>query len=151
MGVRLLETITPWDVAYVVRHMRQVDMNELIAFTGQSPYQVLEESVEHSAFTRLALRDGQPAALFGFVPLPTPGSAMPWMVGTPAASGDAANLTRIARRVIDEARQAFPYLVNFVDARNKAAVRWLRYMGFTVHDPEPQGVLGLPFHRFEMV
>jgi len=44
----------------------------------------------------------------------------------------------------------YSHLENWVDARNTKAINWLRWLGFTVHDPVPFGVAGLPFHRFDM-
>jgi hypothetical protein len=41
-------------------------------------------------------------------------------------------------------------LVNFVHAENTTSVRWLRRLGFTVHEAQAFGALGEPFHPFEM-
>ena len=41
-------------------------------------------------------------------------------------------------------------LLNFVDNRNIKAQNWLRWLGFTLEEPEPHGVAGLPFRRFWM-
>ena len=44
----------------------------------------------------------------------------------------------------------YTWLVNWVDDRNTCAIRWLKWMGFTIHEPEPYGVANLPFRRFDM-
>jgi hypothetical protein len=46
--------------------------------------------------------------------------------------------------------KAFPHLVNFVHAKNTTSVRWLRRLGFTLHEAVPYGALGEPFHPFEL-
>ena len=47
-------------------------------------------------------------------------------------------------------RALFPYLFNFVDARNMKSIRWLKHLGYAVGPPVPFGVAGLPFHPFSM-
>jgi hypothetical protein len=47
-------------------------------------------------------------------------------------------------------RAAYPQLENHVDARNRRALRWLGWLGFTIEAPAPWGVEGRPFHRFWM-
>jgi hypothetical protein len=149
LAVEITSIITCWDTAYLARHMRQADIDEAIAFSGEPPHQAIVSSLELASHSWMALRDGRPAAVFGCTPV-ADGVGMPWFLGTDAASGDPASMTRFGRAVIADMLKTYRHLINFVDARNVKAVRWLRFMGFTIGDPEPQGVLGLPFHRFEM-
>ena len=92
------------------------------------------------------LVDGEPVAVFGVTPpAMLGGAAIPWLVGSVHLNPRL--LLRPAREVLDG--WDFEHLENWVDARNTKAVRWLRWLGFTIHPAGPYGVMGLPFHRFE--
>jgi hypothetical protein len=43
----------------------------------------------------------------------------------------------------------YDQLFNYVDARNLRSIAWLQHIGFQVFEPQPYGLEGLPFHRFE--
>lgn len=92
------------------------------------------------------LVDGEPVAVFGVTPPALlGGAAMPWLVGS--VNLNPRLLVKPARAIL--AGWDYERLENWVDARNTKAIRWLRWLGFTIHPAEPYGVMGLPFHRFE--
>jgi len=78
------------------------------------------------------------------------GLGSPWMLGTPELDRHSRVLVRRTPEYIGRMLNAFPHLVNFVHAKNTTSVRWLRRLGFTLHDARPYGALGEPFHFFEM-
>ena len=50
---------------------------------------------------------------------------------------------------LEEKNKEYPLLVNYVDARNKVAIRWLRFLGFTfIRKIEKYGVGRKPFYEF---
>ncbi len=68
-----------------------------------------------------------------------------WAVFTRAIERHPIAFLRESKRLAD----AFPCeVVNHVDARNVKAVKWFRWLGFLVSDPEPYGPNGALFHRF---
>ena len=58
---------------------------------------------------------------------------------------------RMSKACLDRQLEIFPHVVNFVDARDRLPVRWLKWLGFEL-DPEPvaNGPFGTPFYRFEL-
>jgi hypothetical protein len=72
------------------------------------------------------------------------------MLGTPVLNASSRILVRKTPEYIAQMLKAFPHLVNFVHAENTTSVRWLRRLGFTVHEAQAFGALGEPFHPFEM-
>ena len=89
--------------------------------------------------------------MFGAVPASLLGGVgVPWMVGTTALNrmrGQKA-LLRASRATIAGLSARYDVLANMVDARNGAAIRWLRWLGFDVLPPIPHGPDRLPFHPF---
>ncbi len=57
---------------------------------------------------------------------------------------------RYSRPMIEVMLAEFSHLENYVDARYKKCIRWLKWLGFVIHDAVPFGVQGLRFHKFEM-
>ena len=41
------------------------------------------------------------------------------------------------------------YLYNYVDKGNDATIAWLRWLGAVVHEAQPMGLYGFPYHLFE--
>jgi hypothetical protein len=73
---------------------------------------------------------------------------VPWFLSAPLTPSQDVALARRSIYYVEMMRADFPMLENYTDARHKAAIRWLRWCGFTVEPAEPYGVDKLPFHRF---
>ena len=97
---------------------------------------------------RTLLADGIPLCMFGITPI-TSAVGLPWMVGTLDLESHRRFVLESSRPILEAFLDHWPYLVNWVDARNRKAVRWLAWLGFTVHPAKPHGMQGLPFHMFE--
>lgn len=144
------------DAAAIEPFLRADDFDELVAMTGPDVLANLVSCVEQSAgrggkMAFAARHQGELIALFGFVPGGLlSDTAHPWLVGTDGLARVSGTLNRLARSYCSVVLGAYPLLFNYVDARNKVSIAWLKRLGFEVHDAEPFGVAGLPFHRFEM-
>jgi hypothetical protein len=147
---------TEQDAIALEPHLREADRAELEAASGPDVRGNLRSAVRMSTgrggkMAFVAEHEGEVIALFGFVPAGLlSGVAYPWLVGTPGLARVPGMLNRLARSYCSAVLGEYPVLVNFVDARHEASVRWLKRIGFELQPPEPFGVAGLPFHRFEM-
>lgn len=131
--------------------MREADRQEIWASSRQAPEESLRQAVMASRRPLAGLMDGEVACLLGVVPQSTlSGTGAAWMLGTDLIERHPLVFLRHSRPVLAEIGRGFSYLHNWVDARNVVAIRWLRWLGFTLHEPAPYGALGLPFHHFEM-
>lgn len=127
--------------------LREADRNECEAL-GQTPRRVLRNAVQTSIEAWTAVEDEWPIAMWGLSPVGSmlSGVGCAWLL-----TGQAVDLHRklflreTKAWIEDRALQTFPRLVNMVDARHVAALRWLRWLGFVVNDPVPYGRLGMPF------
>lgn len=139
------------DAEYLAVHMRKADREEIWASGGRRPLEAIRRGLRLSTDTFVAERDGELACIWGFAPISlATGQAAPWMLGTDLMFRLGRSLSRVAMASFEYVAPVYPRLMNYVDARNTRSVAWLKSVGFTVHDPEPHGVAGLPFHRFEM-
>jgi hypothetical protein len=140
---------TSEDLEEILRNVRQENIDELQVFDDLGIGTALTLSIDNSSEAFVAVIDDEVVAAFGVVPSGTPGLGKPWMVGTSNIDHHAIAFLRLSKQVLTNIMLRWPRLENWADARNVRGLRWLRFMGFTIHDPILLGEKGLPFHRFE--
>jgi hypothetical protein len=141
----------PGDAAQLFAHLRASDLAECQAYGQPDIAAGIESSVRRSILCWTGLVDGELAAIIGVTPVNVlTGVGSPWMLGTPLLDRHQRVLVRRTPEYIARMLNAFPHLVNFVHARNTTSVRWLRRLGFTLHEAVPYGPLGELFHPFEL-
>jgi hypothetical protein len=143
---------TPHDADVLLRLLRQCDRNEAAAAVGAERVEwALRHTLSSSLLVRVAECDGQLVAAFGVAAVSTlNGIGCPWMVGTDLLDTLPRAVMTQTRAYIPRMLALFPHLTNHVDARNTRSIRLLRWLGFAILPAAPYGVVGLPFHRFEM-
>lgn len=141
---------TPELMAAVAADVRQADVDELWAAAKMTPEEALRQGSKwSSAF--VALDEGRPICAFGVVPYSVLTKfGAPWMVGTNALDRSSRQFIRQCRTDLSGFFGEWDKLLNVVDARNTTAIRWLKWLGFTVFPAVPYGPLGMPFHLFLM-
>lgn len=127
------------------------DAEELKASTGgESIMETLVLSRDLSFECYVGVIDDTPVAVFGIALADIDGTTgCPWAVFTNAMREYPKELMTASRTVVSRWRQMFPFLENHVDSRNTRAIRWLRRLGFTVHEHAADPSIE-PFYRFEM-
>lgn len=131
-------------------NLRTADRRELEAAHGPDIGPVIDRALAASVDAWAATASGRLLALFGVAPIDLlAGLGAPWLLGTDGLDRRARDLVRIGRAYVAAVRDSFPCLVNFVDARNAASIRWLQRIGFSVAaEPQPLGRNGEAFRRF---
>lgn len=116
--------------------MRQADKDEVMAASGRSPLWCLMQSYRKSAICMTVLIDGEPEMIFGAGDLSVlTGLGAPWLLASDRAVSCRAEFLRGSIRWRDQLLQRYSVLRNIVDCRNKAAIRWLRWLGFRFSEP----------------
>lgn len=141
----------PQDVVISAR-LRPEDDAELRAAKGPNVGKTVAQAIALSPGQAWAAEiDGELVALFGFAPYSAlSDTASPWLVGTPELKRIPGVLVREGRCYCQRALGRFSVLRNYVDARNKTSVRWLRRIGFDIQPAVIFGVERRLFHPFEM-
>lgn len=135
--------------AYIDAHVRPGDRAELWAACLHRPVAVMERGIFYSDEALTALLDGVPFCMWGIVPDSFIGNVgIPWLVGTTAMDKHAAAFLRRTKPLLSQMFQKYDKLQNYVDVRNTKAIEWLRWLGFKFAEPEPYGLLKMPFMRF---
>jgi hypothetical protein len=147
----LIRPTEPGDAARLFANLRASDLAECRAYGRSDIAASIASCVDRSVLCWTGLVDGELAAIFGVAPINAlTGIGSPWMLGTPVLDRHQRILVRRTPEYIFRMLKAFPHLVNYVHAKNTTSVRWLRRLGFTLHEAVPYGPLGEPFHPFEM-
>lgn len=142
---------SPEDCARVALDMREADKVEAMAMALAGPFEAVSWSIGASLESFAGRVDGRAVCLFGVgVASLAPLVGRPWLLATDELDAFALPFLRRNRRVIENWAVRFPVLENWVDARHTVAVRWLRWLGFTLDDPAPFGPMGRDFHRFTL-
>ncbi|MGL4232695.1 MAG: hypothetical protein ACRCWJ_15125 [Casimicrobium sp.] len=126
------------DVGPIATTLRDIDAREL-ALTGMSAKQALRHGITHGDAWTILL-DGQRVMMFGTVDLSVvEGRARVWAVATAAAETRWRALVPVGDYVLSKMRERYMALENHVHADNAKAIRWLRWSGFSVGEPEDIG------------
>ncbi|QND53460.1 DUF2833 domain-containing protein [Phyllobacterium sp. 628] len=123
-------------VRTVARRMRKADRDEVSAASGRLPADALIYSLRKSSVAWTALIDGVPELMFGVGDLNVlAGVGAPWLLGTDAVEKNYVAFLRGSVDWRDQLLRRYPVMRNFVDVRNQASIRWLRWLGFKLFDP----------------
>jgi hypothetical protein len=136
----------------IEQNMREVDKLEAWATSHQTPYEALHSSFEASTWLATGMADDLAVIIAGVVPAVDKDGApfgVPWALASESFKEHSHQFLKTTRSMVQAMAQSFPLLINFVDIRNTASIRWLDWAGFTVDkEPQPFGVENRPFRRF---
>lgn len=141
--------LTAADIDAILPDIRQADRDEIEGALHIPMRQALADALaDHCKASKIVV-DGAVVAVFG----DSTHSAeigVPWLISTRHVERFPRAFLQVCKPEVAEMLTRHPLLLNYVDARNQAAIRWLRWLGFTFCEPEPYGPDGHPFHCFWM-
>ena len=137
------------DIETIAAVARQADRDEMLACASATVAECLCVGLGQSLRAWVIESDGIALAAVGDT-IAGIGTGVPWMVTTDHIATDPRGFLRASKAVLVEMLQRHQQLINYVDARNAAAIRWLAWLGFTIDEAVPYGPQGLPFHKFHM-
>lgn len=131
--------------------IRQADLLEHDAAVGGSIEDSLRTGLNISTQTWAGEVDGKVICICGVAPVQTmPESGAVWLISSEEMEQAPIQFLRLSKQVLRKMLGLYPHLFNFADVRNTRALRWLQWLGFSIHEPIPFGAQQLPFHLFEM-
>lgn len=128
---------------FVAHNLRQSDRQELMAAEGRDPFDACMDAFRDSETCIAILGDG------GWtVGLAGVNGHYIWMLGTDELTATESHRRQLAigakrwiDAVVQEIRESRGQVLlhNWVHAKNIDSIRWLKSLGFAVHEPEPHG------------
>lgn len=135
------------DVEALLKGMRACDREEVRAMVGDGYEDWLRETIPQSELLWAGMYGGEFGSILGASEI-EPGIGSPWLLATDVADKNPAAVLECGMTYVPKMLERFPRLFNYVDARNKKSIRWLKRIGFTILPPEPVGSAGALFHGF---
>jgi len=146
------------DLQPIADDMREMDAHEVKCSSGVSPFLALKGSKRMSPECNTIVERGSeiPVAMYGVaVDALHPTSGCPWMLVTNRLFTEKKHRQQFARgayKWVDEKRNEFDVMVNYVHCSNKLAIRWLKKLGFVfTKEVENFGLGDEPFYEFIMI
>lgn len=129
--------------------MREADRVECAAL-GRTPKEAVRLGLVSSIDPVAVLADGQPAAVFGVMPVSMiSGEGVVWLLGTERFYDCRRAMLRIGPQIIAGMMRDFRSVSNIVSTDNVRAIRFLRWLGFSVSS-EVETHRGVAFHPFSL-
>ena len=139
------------DVPAILHIVRQADIDEITEALGVPMEEALLDAVTGSLNARKIVVDGDVVAVFGDAVYSILGSiGVPWLISTIHVERHARAFLRVCKPEVQGMLARHQYLLNYVDARNTAAIRWLKWLGFNFAPAAPYGARRFPFHQFTL-
>lgn len=139
------------DIAVILRDVRQADIDEIVEGLGVSLESELVDGISGSLNARKIVVDGQIVAVFGDAVHSLLGSVgVPWLISTVHVEHHARAFLKVCKPEVQGMLTRHRHLFNYVDARNAAAIRWLKWLGFDFGEAVPYGPRHLPFYPFTL-
>jgi GNAT superfamily N-acetyltransferase len=147
MSLRIVEA-TEAHLVELAQRLRPLDRREVLALGFDDPLVGIKDSAARSDWVKAAVDDvGRVAAVWGVGRSPDdPTRGEPWFLSTPTLARHRRAFLRGSPGEMAALRGQFEALSGLVDGRYAAALRWVRWLGFSL---EPYGeVNGAPFYRY---
>lgn len=140
------------DAESLAPRLRQADLDEIKASTGQEPIEALRDGARLSLQPLTAvMHDGLtevPIAMFGCVSESERGVGRIWLLGSDDVFVMRMAFARQSREWFRHVAAPFNLVTNIVDMRNAVHVNWLRWCGCRFVGVVESGVEKRPFLEF---
>lgn len=142
---------TVFDIVYLIEHMREADKREIKAFSGRTPEESFNATINLYETSTVWEMGGKVVCIFGTAPSGVPDEWLIWMLATDEFDKNSKIFRKYCREIFGKMIEGKKYLYNHVHAEHKSAVRWLKWLGCKLYDAEPIGINGELFHKFEVM
>jgi hypothetical protein len=132
----------------LLQDLRDADKKEVEASHGMSAQQACLAAARTPEAKAIFL-NGEFCGLFGILDVGD-GVGSPWFLGTNAVLRNRKEFLKASRPIFELLSAPFSYLTNYVHVENKQSQRWIKFLGFTLYEPEPFGASGELFRPFDM-
>jgi len=139
------------DIKWVAKDMRDIDKYECWVVSHCTGDQALENGFKNSLVCKTGVINNEPVAMFGITDMLQKDVGLVWLLGTNRVPQAKELFITTAKDTVNGLLEYRPVLFNYVYARNWVAIKWLKFLGFTMKSPSPYGLDKKPFRMFHKV
>lgn len=134
----------------IAKIVRQADIDEITGALGIEMVNGLRVCFGGSCKASKIVVGDKIVAVFGDA-IHDRDTGVPWLISTIHVEKRAKQFLRVCKPEVHEMLTRHAQLVNFVDARNTQAIRWLKWLGFEFgEETVPYGPKGYAFYGFTL-
>ncbi len=138
------------DAVYIAANLKDNNRKELFCAIGNNALDDILGGIEHSVEVGCLRIDGVPAAVYGVrKPSIMSDDVRVWLLMTREMDNHRVFVGRYTKKAVKGLLERYSRLYNWVNVGNDEIIRWLKWLGAKIHEPEPYGIYGLPHHFFE--
>lgn len=143
---------TERDIRMLAENLRPADQEEVKAYFNDDYHWAIKTSVKYSRDAWAVIVNGKLLFIVGVGLTSMIGRVgCPWLLGTNHIAKYPKEFFKQCSIILQELKEEYSLLANHVYAKNDAAVRFLKHLGFKLKEAEPYGKNGEMFFPFEMV
>lgn len=150
MDIGILRKPTVFDIVYLIKNIRKADADEAMAFAGKTIEEGLAETPNMYDNSIVWEINGKVACISGTTFI-TDGVWIIWMLATDEFDKNRKAAKIRSKEVFTKLVEGKRYLFNYVQLEHKKALKWVKWMGCKVNEPEPVGINGELFCKIEVV
>lgn len=145
----IIRNSKPEDAIVIAEGLRKSDREEVWCSHNYNSLTAMDLSLKNSIMAFTIELNGIAIGAFGCVSDNIMGNkASIWFLSTDAINKLKIKFLRNNRRFIDMMLEVYPYLYNWVDARNDKSIAWIKFLGGNIKEAIPYGVENKLFHYF---
>lgn len=137
------------DVIHMGNHARQADKDEAYLLSGKTLMDSLNDTPELYRNAIVWEAEGKVVCLFGVTPFDD-GFNVLWFLATDEFDKHRRFIRQNSKKIFKAVTEGYDYMFNYVHADHKKALRWIKWLGCKVYEPEPLGINGELFCKFEV-
>lgn len=141
---------TLFDIDYLARNARQADKDEALLFAGKTIWEALNETKDIFDNSFVWEVDGRLVCMYGVTPVSDKVGVI-WFLATDEFDNYKDFVKKHCKKVCNILLMGYDHVYNYVYVGHDKALRWVKWLGFTVHEPAPVGIKGDLFCKFEVV
>ncbi len=131
--------------------MRSADVRECWAANHYAPLDALKHSLYRTATPWTGMCSNNVMCIWGVGKVSYLSvEGIPWMLTSNLVNKHYREFLRRSPGLLKNMQKEVVVLTNMVDVRNIISIKWLKWLGFIIHDPVPFGPDKMLFHPFIM-
>jgi hypothetical protein len=144
-----IRKITPEDVSYIAEYAREADKKECYLLGGRTLQESFEQTERLYEDSYVWVVEDKIICAYGVVPHNDKVGAI-WLLATDDFEKYCYTFKKECKNIFKNLISGYKYLYNYVHYKHNKAINWLEWLGCDIMKPEPIGVDGELFCKFEV-